>query len=922
MTCRRLLLDAAGRRLTVILLVLNPVLSFRLPDPSLQAPDLPIPVVAVHVSELTQALETIPARPPTPMDLGTTGFEWWTPQWHYFVMVESLKEALRSDGTPFVEVSDADISAGRLMTSAGKARFPILVSLASEAIHDNEVASLRGYVAAGGFLLVGSSAFTRHPDGTSRGDFALADEMGLHSATASLTNWYNNRHFSKLVSQRLVSDIPAGLQSWRMPMAAEQIPMGTWPDYAAHWDQKAWQVTSQDSEVIASGSSGPILATRPYGLGRFIYYGLQQPLIGNGGFDVGMYTSGIVRNAIEWAFEASALPIVKVSPWKYPYDAAFVLRHDLENWATSIANIASSAQYESTRGARGDYYFTTGTLRLGSEDTIFNDQQKRDAIEGLRQAVSLYRATIGSHNGGLKNPGTSSLDPIDYFYWHWGPDEALDTVQPGYPTGRAYALASIAASYADIEGWLTGLDNGRVGCGAGGNCPRLWASPVFNSTRDGSFDIMEDLGVSTMGEQKIGPFPHWTLSTQTRGKRYTSLSLPVSEWFGADVIQSMDGHTLASVDESVDFYYGLGALVNVYTHSLSNSDPVTQEYLARCLSKPRMWATNAVGVLDWWMLRSEMTVVPTYHEAGSIGIARAAVEGSTDPESAIEMVIPNWSGGGVSLLDLSLNGAPANSSEYRVTSHGVKVRVGTNVASVEVRYSLTSAPTPTPGTPTATITRTRTATMTDTPGALTATVTVDPGSGFPSTGVLDTFDRSDGAIGGDWGGVTSGYSIASNRLKVGGGDNAIFWRASAYGADQEVYVTLVGVDGAGGEQDLLLKSQSSSTWGSGVLEVLYSAAGHRVEVWTFTNGQGWVKRGADIGVTFANGDRFGARAMANGKVEIYRNGVKVGESDATGWPYYASGGYVGVWYIDAANAVLDDFGGGTVVTGPAPTAVP
>ena len=49
------------------------------------------PVVAIHVSELTQALETMPAVPPTPTGPGTTGLQWWTPWWHYFVMSDSLK---------------------------------------------------------------------------------------------------------------------------------------------------------------------------------------------------------------------------------------------------------------------------------------------------------------------------------------------------------------------------------------------------------------------------------------------------------------------------------------------------------------------------------------------------------------------------------------------------------------------------------------------------------------------------------------------------------------------------------------------------------------------------------------------------------------------------------------------------------------
>ena len=105
-----------------------------------------MPAVAIHVSELTQALETMPASPPTPTGVGTTGYQWWPTSWHYFVMYESLKEALRSDGTPFVTVSDADIAAGRLLNPDGSPKYPIVISLASEAIADTEIAPLRDYV--------------------------------------------------------------------------------------------------------------------------------------------------------------------------------------------------------------------------------------------------------------------------------------------------------------------------------------------------------------------------------------------------------------------------------------------------------------------------------------------------------------------------------------------------------------------------------------------------------------------------------------------------------------------------------------------------------------------------------------------------------------------------------------------------------
>ena len=60
------------------------------------------PVVAIHDSELTRALESMSAtNAVTPVGAGFTGFEWWPTNWHYFVMPESLKEALASEGTAF-----------------------------------------------------------------------------------------------------------------------------------------------------------------------------------------------------------------------------------------------------------------------------------------------------------------------------------------------------------------------------------------------------------------------------------------------------------------------------------------------------------------------------------------------------------------------------------------------------------------------------------------------------------------------------------------------------------------------------------------------------------------------------------------------------------------------------------------------------
>jgi hypothetical protein len=96
------------------------------------------------------------------------------------------------------------------------------------------------------------------------------------------------------------------------------------------------------------------------------------------------------------------------------------------------------------------------------------------------------------------------------------------------------------------------------------------------------------------------------------------------------------------------------------------------------------------------------------------------------------------------------------------------------------------------------------------------------------------------------------------------------------------------------------------------MEVWYEPSTHLVRVVTYTSAQGWKQRGANISVTFNVGDRFGAKARADGFVEVYRNSTLLATVDARAWAFATSGGYVGVWVANGQNTQLDDFGGGTV----------
>ena len=679
-----------------------------------------LPVVAIHDSELTRALETMPATGSTPTGPGTTGFQWWTTQWHYFVMPDSVKEMLRSDGTTFTVVGDSNIVAGVLTNTDGSPKYPIVISLASEAVSDSEVAQLTNYVAAGGFLFVGSSAFTRNPDGSTRTNFALAAAMGVNMVNPGLTNWGLDLTFTKLANHLLVSHIPDGTLFWQMPSSADETtvpqsdeltsltPNETPPEVLPYL---TWQVQASGAAAIAEGDLYPNMLVKQFGKGYFIYYSSMQPLIGHGGWAPSTYAYSIFRNAIEWAFQSNNLPVVKLSPWPYPYKAAVMFRHDLEAIPSLINSVESSAEVEYLNGAKGEYYFCTGALR---ED--YSPTAQTNEIASLKRAISLYGAAISSHNGGLTNINvyvppldvleslfgedpnwytsvnpygydTAYFMPTDYSYWHWGPDEMLDATNlpPGYISGAQYAFTSISNSFSDLEGW--GLANSNM---------RTWVSPNFNATREASYQIEQQLGIKTTGEEKLGPFPSWVLSTETSDQRYPFITLPPSDWFiGSQIGQSMEtGQTITSVQNVVDYFYNLGALINLYGHSSSAGNagaagPQYAEYVSYSMNSslhPRLWAANSQDIYSWWLQRTNAQITAaTFITNGSQSQVTINVSGATDTNTAVEVLIPSAS------FEVGLvltNGVPASNNIYWTNGQVIKLLVGNSVTNAIINYIL------------------------------------------------------------------------------------------------------------------------------------------------------------------------------------------------------------------------------------------
>lgn len=190
---------------------------------------------------------------------------------------------------------------------------------------------------------------------------------------------------------------------------------------------------------------------------------------------------------------------------------------------------------------------------------------------------------------------------------------------------------------------------------------------------------------------------------------------------------------------------------------------------------------------------------------------------------------------------------------------------------------------------------------------------------FPTTGVLDNFNRANGALGAPWVDPIyglAGLSISSNALAQACCSYATpVWGTASFGANQEAYITLNPITATSPEHDLMLKLQSPR-YDAPHVEVRYDRITNQIDISTFDPINGWVGLGTPISASFANGDRLGARAYENGTVEAYKNGVLVGTRTTGIWPYAAQGGYLGLTLDKAYSSKLDDFGGGDIVINP------
>ena len=182
---------------------------------------------------------------------------------------------------------------------------------------------------------------------------------------------------------------------------------------------------------------------------------------------------------------------------------------------------------------------------------------------------------------------------------------------------------------------------------------------------------------------------------------------------------------------------------------------------------------------------------------------------------------------------------------------------------------------------------------------------------FPSTAILDDFDRPDAGLGLPWTGDTTGLAVDAGTLKLVAPAGSGLWTGATFGPNPEAYVSFAVAPTASTSVALVLKAQGNGI-GDGALRVRYGPTAGEVTIETSAGGN-WQTWGSPIPVQLGATDQFGARAYWNGVVQVLKNGALFGTRSIEGSPLAAAGGRVGVAVEGPTGMRLDDFGGGDMV---------
>jgi beta-glucosidase len=182
------------------------------------------------------------------------------------------------------------------------------------------------------------------------------------------------------------------------------------------------------------------------------------------------------------------------------------------------------------------------------------------------------------------------------------------------------------------------------------------------------------------------------------------------------------------------------------------------------------------------------------------------------------------------------------------------------------------------------------------------------GRSFPTTKVLDQFERDDGAVGANWVGTVDEYEIKDKALHhLTSAAPTLLW-STKFATQQEAFAKIVDFGDMAKEINLVLLAQDPES-GCDYIELIYKPVIQELAVDYCFSGE-WRNAGT-FAMTLEKGDELGARIAADRRLLAYVNRKLATTFDISAYPM-VDGGYIGVNSYENESATWDDFGGGNV----------
>lgn len=618
----------------------------------LRAANRTLPVVAIHLSDRSREEWRYDQK------FYVKGIE-------YFEAYTALEEILNSHKIPFVELSDAEIESGQLMTDSSTVRYPILFSLNNEVVSKEAVEQIRRYVSSSGTVFFSYNSFTRlaeEPGPRAPKDCFVFDELGLYCMHESNTIYSDT--LEKQRDHYIVRHIPTGELAWRMSLY-RTTPFHSFLVGSRREDtvlalgkilERKWSFRN-----ILEGVSGIITykynetqtvntALVPLGNGSFIYNSQVNLFWGRYQGEPAIPGAVMALESIRWAFNRTLTPLVEIRPWG-EYDAAFMQRFDVEVEYPVFAEIFTKVLAVLDRySARGVFYIVADQGRRGAYEDGFEFVKITDApVSMLIQNAQRLGHVIGSHST-----------------WHVGPDFE----------SQGEAIFNINNSLDMFEQVL-------------GSRPDEWVAPAFGANFDSSLQILEMLGIKTTGDQKIGYLPHFALSPEKEGHHYDVLQVPTSDYFHSAfenktaLATILEHHNSESVAALVDYYIEIGGIINLYSHFKAGNDMRLGHLLDLVSQRDNVWHTTPDELYEYWKKRDGLDFESI--EMDSRRMILALSNSNSEKEELVARIHLPW-GQDISYVEMKAD----ESSDVQYTGRTVDIKTAiaaNSTRSIEIGFA-------------------------------------------------------------------------------------------------------------------------------------------------------------------------------------------------------------------------------------------